>query len=279
VLKQLDDVLALFSREHPELSVLDAAARLRRPRSTTYRLMAQIEKAGFLDRDEETGRYRLGIRLAALGELAQSSTSLQRITDPVLRRLSQQTGETATLLVLMDGEGYAVLHSESTQRVVAKGVLGRHWPLHASAGGKTLLAWCPDEEQKRLLKKPLKRYTETTIAKLTSLERELRQIRERGYATVRGEYMDDVWGVAVPIFNHREELDGALTLGGPRSRVTRARLPELGKILIAAGDAVSRSLGYEGMYPRTTLSSDSSQIEKVNGAFLSRRGRPSGRRA
>ncbi|MGH7713211.1 MAG: IclR family transcriptional regulator [Gemmatimonadaceae bacterium] len=279
VLKQLDDILALFSREHPELTVLDAAARLHRPRSTTYRLMAQIEKAGFLDRDEETGRYRLGIRLAALGELAQSSTSLQRITHPVLRRLSQQTGETATLLVLMDGEGYAVLHSESSQRVVAKGVLGRHWPLHASAGGKTLLAWCPEDQQKKLLKKPLKRYTETTIADLALLQRELRQIRERGYATVRGEYMDDVWGVAVPIFNHREELDGALTLGGPRSRVTRALLPELGKILISAGDGVSRSLGYESAYPRTTASGDASRMEKGNGALVTRRGRPSGGRS
>lgn len=250
MLKQLADVLALFSQQQPELSVLEAAARLRRPRSTTYRLMAQIEKAGFLDRDEDTGLYRVGIRLAALGELAQRSTSLQRIVHPVLRRLSQQTGETATLLLLVDGEGTAVLHSESTQRVVAKGVLGRYWPLHASAGGKALLAWRPEPEAKKLLKKRLARYTPTTIDTVPALLREFKQIRERGYATVRGEFLDDVWGVAVAIFNHREELEGALTLGGPRSRVTRARLPELGNILIAAGDAVSRALGYEGTYPR-----------------------------
>jgi len=261
VLKQLADVLALFSPEQPELSVLDAAARLRRPRSTTYRVMAQIEKVGFLDRDEETGLYRVGIRLAALGELAQSSTSLQRIAQPVLRRLSQRTGETATLLLLVEGEGTAVLHSESTQRVVAKGVLGRYWPLHASAGGKALLAWRSDDEQRKLLKKSLKRYTPTTIATIPGLKREFKQIRERGYATVRGEFMDDVWGVAVPLFNHREELEGALTLGGPRSRVTRARFPELGKILIAAGDGLSRSLGYRGAYPRTTLSGNSKQID------------------
>jgi IclR family acetate operon transcriptional repressor len=271
VLKQLADVLALFSQQQPELSVLEAAAQLRRPRSTTYRLMAQIEKAGFLDRDEDTGLYRVGIRLAALGELAQSSTSLQRIAHPVLRRLSQQTGETATLLLLVDGEGTAVLHSESTQRVVAKGALGRYWPLHASAGGKALLAWRPEAEAKKLLKKRLTRYTPTTIADLPSLKRELKQIRERGYATVRGEFMDDVWGVAVAIFNHREELEGALTLGGPRSRVTRARLPELGKILIAAGDGVSRALGYEGTYPRTTVPGDSNQIADGNGAFGIRR--------
>jgi len=267
VLKQLNQVLALFSHERPEISVLDAAALLRRPRSTTYRLMAQIEKVGFLDRDGETGLYRLGIRLAALGELAQRSTSLQRISQPVVRRLSRQTGETATLLLLVDGEGIAVLHSESSHRVVAKGILGRYWPLHASAGGKALLAWLPEDEAKGLLKKRLARYTPTTLVTHTALKKEFKQIRERGYATVRGEFIDDVWGAAVPIFNHREELEGAVTLGGPRSRVTRARLPELGKILIVAGEEVSRSLGYGGDYPRTTAIGDSSRIGDGDGAF------------
>jgi hypothetical protein len=145
----------------------------------------------------------------------------------------------------MEGEGYAVQHSEGTHRVVAKAVLGRHWPLHASAGGKALLAWCPGDQERRLLRKPLKRYTSTTIASLPALHRELRQIRQRGYATVRGEYMDDVWGVAAPIFNHRNELEGALTLGGPRSRVTRAALPELGQPHRGDRGRVARA-GYQG---------------------------------
>jgi DNA-binding IclR family transcriptional regulator len=270
MLNQLDHILALFSRERTELSVLDAAAMLRRPRSTTNRLMSQIEKVGFLDRDPETGLYRLGIRLAALGELAQQSTSLQRIAQPVLRQLSQQTGETATLLLLIDGEGTAVLHSESTQRVVAKGLVGRYWPLHASAGGKALLAWRPEDDGTKLLKKPLKRYTPSTITTLSALQRELKQIRARGFATVRGEFMDDVWGVAVPIFNHRAEVEGALTLGGPRSRVTRTRLPELGEILIVAGEGVSRSLGYAGAYPRTTVSDDASDVAAAAAALPAR---------
>lgn len=261
MLKQLDHVLGLFSHERSELSVLDAAALLRRPRSTTYRLMSQIEKMGFLDKDVDTGRYRLGIKLAALGELALRATSLQRIAHGVLRRLSHQTGETATLLLLVDDEGIAVLHSEGSHRVVAKGALGRYWPLHASAGGKALLAWRPEEEAKRLLKKPLTRYTPTTIVSMPLFLRELKQIRERGFATVRGEFMDDVWGAAVPIFNHREEMEGAITLGGPRSRVTRARFPELGKILIETGEGMSRSLGYMGRYPRTTVSHASSQSD------------------
>ena len=268
MLKQLNQVLALFSTNRTELSVIEAATLVRWPRSTTYRLMAQFEKARFLDRDDETGRYRLGIRLSWLGELAQRSTSLQRIAQPVLLRLSRQTGETATLLVLADGEGTAVLHSEGSHRVVAKGLLGRYWPLHASAGGKALLAWLPEEERRPLLKKARTKYTPTTITGDAVLTRELKQVRERGYSTVRGEFMDDVWGAAVPVFNHRNELVAAITLGGPRSRVTVARLPELGHVLIAAGEGVSRSLGYEDEYPREGLSHSAEGVAEGEGSTV-----------
>ena len=250
MLKQLDEVLALFTPGRPEISVLEAAALLKRPRSTTYRLLAQIAGVGFLDRDAETGLFRLGIRLAALGELAQRSTSLQRVAGPLLRGLSHDTGETATLLVLVDGVGLAVLHSESSHAVMAKGVLGQYWPLHASAGGKVLLAWRPEQEARKLLALPLKRYTTSTITAFPILNRELKQVRKRGYSTVRGEFLDDVWGAAVPVFNHREELEGAITLGGPRSRINRTRLPELAEILLAAGEQLSQALGYAASYPK-----------------------------
>lgn len=280
MLKQLESVLALFSPERLELSVPDIARLLQRPRSTAYRLLAQIQAAGFLDRDEETGLFRLGIRLAALGEIAQRSTSLQRLALPVLRELSRQTGETATLLLLLDGEGTAVLHSESALHLMTKGVLGRYWPLHASAGGKALLAWRPETEAKALLKKPLARYTPTTIVSVAALQQEWLRTRKRGYATVCGEFVQDVWGVAVPIFNYRGEIEGAITLGGPSSRVTKARLPKLGKILITSGRDLSRALGYAGAYPRNTTSPDTAIEQEIDGEGLSvSQSRPPARRS
>jgi DNA-binding IclR family transcriptional regulator len=181
--------------------------------------MAQIEKVGFLI-ETATRDCTAWASDWLRRVLAQRSTTLQRISQPVVRRLSRKR-ETATLLLLVDGEGIAVLHSESSRRVVAKGILGRYWPLHASAGegagGLASRGRC-----ERALKTRLARYTPTTLVTQTALKKEFKQIRERGYATVRGESIDDVWGAAVPIFNHREELEGAVTLGGPRSRVTRA---------------------------------------------------------
>lgn len=279
MLNKLNQILSLFSDERPELAVTEVMERLRRPKSTAYRLLTKIEKEGFLDRDEATGRYRLGIRLAAIGDLATRSTSLQRLVLPAMRRLSEETQETATLLLLQHGEGVAVNHVESSLPVMMKGTLGRHWPLHASAGGKVFLIWLPEARRRELLSRPLKRYTDATITDVRALERELKQGRQRGYTSVRGEFIEDVWGVAAPIWDHRDELVAAMTLGGPRSRV-KSQIPVLGRSVIEACEGVSRALGYRGEYAgngvrkkpaRRTKESDPAPVRDANRARSSRR--------
>jgi IclR family KDG regulon transcriptional repressor len=244
VLKKLNQVLSLFTPERTEVSVLEAAKLLGRPRSTVYRLLANIEREGFLDQDEVTGLYRVGIRLAALGELAAHSTSLQRLVMPELRRLNSETGETATLMLLLGNEGITVDVVDSYQPLMTPGLLGRHNPIHASAGGKAFLTWLPKAQRDRLIAPSLKRYTPTTITDVRTLLKELEHSRKRGYTTVKGEFSPDVVGAAAPIWNHRDAMVGTLTIGGPRTRVTSVRLASLGKAVIEACERVSRMLGH-----------------------------------
>ena len=143
MLQKLGKVLALFTPEQPELSVREIARVFRWPKSTAYRILSRIEASGFLDRDEHSGAYRLGIRLAAYGELARHSTSLQRVVSPWLRKLSDATSETATLMLYNGTEGVTVDVVESFQPLMLPGLLGGSMPLHATAGGKALLAWAP----------------------------------------------------------------------------------------------------------------------------------------
>jgi IclR family KDG regulon transcriptional repressor len=244
VLKKLNQVLSLFTPERTELSVLEVAELLGRPRSTVYRLLANIEREGFLDQDAVTGLYRVGIRLAALGELASHSTSLQRLVMPELRRLNSETGETATLMLLLGNEGITVDVVDSYQPLMTPGLLGRHNPIHASAGGKAFLTWLPQAQRDKLIVPPLKRYTPTTITDVRTLLKELEHSRRRGYTTVKGEFSPDVVGAAAPIWNHRDAMVATLTIGGPSTRVTSARLVSLGKAVIEACERISRMLGH-----------------------------------
>jgi DNA-binding IclR family transcriptional regulator len=254
VLQKLSDVLSLFSPDRPELSVRDIAKPFRWPKSTAYRILARIEDAGFLDRDDRSGLYRLGIRLATLGELARHATSLQRISTTALHRLSAETGETATLMLLHGPEGVTVDVVESYQPLMLPGLLGARQPLHSTAGGKALLAWAGPARQRVLIHPPLRRYTPTTITDVDELMHELEVSRRRGYTTVDGENVEDVVGVAAPIHDHHGNVPAALTVGGPRSRAT-ARLDSLAVAVMAAAASVSAALGYHGHHPRSGTAS------------------------
>jgi IclR family acetate operon transcriptional repressor len=245
MLQKLGKVLALFSPEQPELSVREIARVFRWPKSTAYRILSRIEASGFLDRDEHSGAYRLGIRLAAYGELARHSTSLQRVVSPWLRKLSDATSETATLMLFNGTEGVTVDVIESFQPLMLPGLLGGSMPLHATAGGKALLAWAPPGRQSAFMNRPLPKYTPNTITDVAELERELEKSRKRGYTTVSGERVEDVYGVAAPIFDHRGDVNAALTVGGPRRRVT-AKWDMMAAAVMDAASSVSAALGYHG---------------------------------
>jgi IclR family transcriptional regulator, KDG regulon repressor len=272
MLQKLGKVLALFTPEQPELSVREIARVFRWPKSTAYRILSRIEASGFLDRDEHSGAYRLGIRLAAYGELARHSTSLQRVVSPWLRKLSDTTSETATLMLYNGTEGVTVDVVESFQPLMLPGLLGGSMPLHATAGGKALLAWAPPGRQSAFMNRPLPRYTPTTITDPEELARELEKSRKRGYTTVSGERAEDVYGVAAPIFDHRGEVNAALTVGGPRRRVT-GKLDAMAAAVMDAASSVSAALGYHGrpqpgfQPARNGRQSPAAATRAVTGAF------------
>ena len=113
MIHKLDQVLALFSLDRTELTGPEIAALIKRPKSTVYRLLASFTGAGYLDQDRDTGRYRVGIRLAALGDVARHSTSIQRQALLMLRDLTEATGELADLTVLADTQLVTIEVGES----------------------------------------------------------------------------------------------------------------------------------------------------------------------
>jgi IclR family transcriptional regulator, KDG regulon repressor len=244
MLEKASDILSLFSTERTELPVLEIAELLGRPRSSVYRILNQMARAGFLDQDAVTGRYRVGIRLANLGELARHSTSLQRVAWPSLCHVGEATGETATLMVVSGKEGVTIDVQESFHPLKIPGHLGGRFPLHATAGGKVLLAWRPRAEITQLLSFPLARLTSTTLTSLPKLEKELEVTKARGYGISAGEWLSDVFAVGAPIRDHRGTVVAALASACPKSRWEPRTIKSMARVVMDAAADVSRSLGY-----------------------------------
>jgi DNA-binding IclR family transcriptional regulator len=241
---KLDQLLQLFRVDHPELTGPEIGRALQLPKTTTYRLLRRFVELGFVDRDRDSGRYRLGIRLAALGDLARHSTSLQRIAQPELRRLSQTTGEWGTLMVLSGTVAVVVEVVQSYRPLALPGLLGGPHPIHATAGGKVLVAWKSKAELRLYLTPPLKRYTPATITDRSVFQRELESVRSQGYAVVKGEWFEDMIGAAAPVRNHQGDIVAAVTIGCPypRGRVG-AKLTEIAAAVRETAARVSLALG------------------------------------
>lgn len=249
MIHQCMEVLRLFSPERTHLGVTEVAQLLGRPKSTTSRQLAAMAAAGFLDRDPETGRFRLSMALAALGEIARRSTSLQHAGRAVLEELTRMTGET-TNLVVRDGEAAVNVEGVQSPRPIQHlGVLGRRLPLHATAAGKALLAWTGEPVGARPFPTTLPAFTGRTITGYAALEEALQEARDRGWASAWKELDEDLAAVAAPVRDHRGHVIAAVTLSIPTSRCDPERLGELGGLVAEAADTLSSALGWQAPEP------------------------------
>lgn len=222
-----------------ELGTNELARRTGVNASSVSRLLATLARSGYVERTE-SGRYRLGLRLLQLGSVALDGLDLRALARPLLEQLARDTGETATLSVPGDRDAVTVDFVRSPSAVQGVAQIGRPSVPHATATGKVLLAFGPVDPGAG----PFERFTPRTIVAQRDVEREVEQVRERGWADADGEREPDLAALAVPVRSSRGELVAVLGLQGPSSRFdaeARARsLPRLAD----AGASLSRRLGW-----------------------------------
>jgi DNA-binding IclR family transcriptional regulator len=163
---------------------------------------------------------------------------------PPLRRLSEDTDETAVLTVLSPERDRSVCleRVETSQPLRLSVQPGRELPLHAGASQKALLAFMPEREVDRVLDRPLERLCSATITDPSELRRDLEAVRERGWASSYEETNVGVWGIAVPVISE-DDVVCAVGIAGPDARLSdegfRRDVPSVQRAALA----VARSLG------------------------------------
>lgn len=198
-----------------DLGVNELARRIGVSPSTASRLLATLEQAGMVQR-EEGGPYRLGLGLVTLADRVLARLDLRALARPVLEELMERTGETATLSVPGEREAITVDSVPSRASVVSMARLGRPSVAHATAVGKVMLAFGGGALPRERDLYPL---TERTITDRRRLADEVLAVRRRGYGTVFGEREVDVNAIAAPVFDRAGTLAAILGLQGPAARL------------------------------------------------------------
>ena len=225
-------LLRAFTPAQPELSLGELASFAGLTKSTAHRLLLALESQGVLDR--RAGRFRLGPEVVALGSQALLGSDLRARVRPTLERLAAETGESASVEVLV-GDRMLVLDGVRGRHLVAAELgMGQRWPLHATSSGKCTLAQLSVVDREALLTGPLERFTEHTHTDPDDVVLEFEGIRQRGYAVANQELEEGYVAVAAALFGPLGEYEGALCLGGPAGRFAPARIESLGELLHGA---------------------------------------------
>ena len=235
-------ILELFDDRTPELGIGEVAERLRVHRSTASRLLAALERRGLVEQDRATLRYRLGLGLVSLAGLVLNRFPVRARAHDVLRKLRDETGETA-YLGLLDGRGVIYIDQASSPHVtVNSDWVGYRQPLTAGATGRVLLAY----QERTVIEQTLAAArTRAPQADDPPGELELAAIRRQGYLLRSANGTHGGCGVAAPIRDHRGEVVAALSVWGPSSRISDERLTnEILPAVLRAAAWVSEALGY-----------------------------------
>lgn len=212
-------------------------------RSTAFRLLADLEQAGFVIHGAD-GRFRLGLRLLQLGSVVQSQNPLADIARDLLEDLRDSTELTVTLVIRQGLDSVCIERLESPHAIRFSIAVGRHLPLHAGAQGKVLLAYAPASIQLEVLSGSMPRLAEGTIRSPRILRSELQRIRARGVAVSDGEVDDGARGVATGVFDATGGLMAAIGVAGPTAQIRFTDGDLLAKLRATAAQ-ISARLGHD----------------------------------
>lgn len=238
-------LLCAFTQGDRDLGVSELAARLGLAKSTVHRLLGTLALEGLIEKDDSTGRYRLGLKLYELGAMVSSHLDLHEVVTEPLEDLRNRTHETVHVSILDGGEVLYIERRESPQTVRVFGRVGHRNHAHCTSSGKVLLAWLSPEERAAILReRGLPSHTPHTITDPGRLEAELTLVRERGWSTNLDESELGASSVAAPIRDASGAVVAAIACVAPSTRLTRETMRRYAAETIAAAGRISARLGY-----------------------------------
>ncbi len=233
------------------LSNAEISRKLQIPKSSASYILRTLESHGYLTRDTESARYRVGLKILSLSRGALGGLDIRGIALPVMRRLMQQTSLTCHLAVLDGAEAVYVEKVEPEGFIRMDTWVGRRMRVHATSVGKAIAAYIPQEELEQIVRKVgMERRTPKTITSLPRLLKELEKVRAHGYAVDDEENNLGARCVAGPIFDERGAIVASLGLSGTTQQVSPQTMPRILEALKDAARHISMGMGYRVAHRR-----------------------------
>jgi len=243
-------ILEEIARNRDGIALAELSRRVGLHNSTTFHLVKTMVSLGYIQQTSESKRYRVGRNLFTLAAGALHEIELAQVARPVLETLALRSGECSHFAVRSGDDIVVVAKTAGTGMFQVADQVGIVRPAHCTALGKVLLAALHPQQLERHLKtRELRRFTPRTIIEHDALLREIEAVRRGGIAFDDGEFDPDARCVAVPVHNFTGQVAGAIGISAPMWRLTMQALQEKTQLVREAAAELSRELGFEVKSP------------------------------
>ena len=247
-LEKIIKILDYLSDIEREVGITELSLELNLPKSTVHRILKDLSRYSVVEKENDTSRYKIGLRILKYSNSLLRSLDLRQIVKPILKKVCNETQETTFLTVWRNDQGICIdsISSSRSANTHLFVEIGREMPFHCTASSEALLANQPIEDIKRIInKKQLLRYTPNTITEPKKLIIHLLDIKNKGFAICDEELEEGIKAIAAPIKNIKGKTIASITITGLAQRLNSNNMERLIKIVTNSAQEISKSLGYK----------------------------------
>lgn len=236
-------ILEAIANRSDGLTNSDISRKLGIPKSSASYILRILERRGYLRRNRENGKYRLGLKVLSLGRDVLAGLDIGKMALPALRWLAERTQLTVHLAVLDHGEAVYIEKVDAPGFIKMDTWVGKRMNVHSTSVGKALVAHLPKEEVEHILREHgLKKPTPKTITSVSRFLAELERVRREGYAMDDEENSLGVRCLGAPVLDSLGQVEASVGLSGTILQVNDSSLPRLAGLVKEAARKISRQL-------------------------------------
>lgn len=227
------------------LNNAEISRKLGIPKSSASYILRTLERHGYLRREHESGKYRVGLKVLSLSRDILTGLDIRGVALPAMRELVRRCNLTCHLAILDGAEAVYIEKVESEDFIQMHTWIGRRIEVHTTGIGKALVAYMPEKAIEAIVQHHgLKKITPRTITSSARFLKELEKVRKLGYALDDEENSLGVRCVAAPIFNEEAVVEAAVSISGTVQQIDANSIARFAEMVKDAARRISHQLGY-----------------------------------
>lgn len=226
----------------------DISRRLKLPKSSASYILRILEKRGYLMRESNSGKYRLGLKLMGLTRESATHTDVREVAKPIMEEFVKRTKLSTHLAVLDNGRAVYVEKVENPNSFIRMDIwVGHRLPVHSTAIGKVLMSSMTEKDVTEILEmRGMEKKTAKTITTAKRFLKELEKVRTYGFAIDDEENSSGVRCIASPVFDAQGKIVAAIGTSNTIISLDEKNLPKVVEAIKKSASQISNLIGYAG---------------------------------